>query len=124
MKDQKEMTKSRVQNALSTLSELIELLRIEIDPEVPIQQVQVLLQVALMGKATQHEIGERVGLSKASMSRNIAALGPVNRFRQKGHGLLHTYEDPQYRRQKIIELTPAGKTLVKKIESLVERRCQ
>lgn len=109
--------------ALVALTDLIELLRTEIDPEMPVQQLQVFLQVALRGTTTQHELGENIGLSKASMSRNVSALGPINRFHQKGHDLLISREDPQYRRQKLIELSPKGRKLVNKLEALILKRC-
>lgn len=105
---------------LNALSRMVEVLRREVDPEMPVQQLQVFLQVALRGQTTQHEVGEATGLSKASMSRNVAALGPINRFKARGHDLLVVYEDPRNQRQKLIELSPKGKKLVSRLIHIVE----
>ncbi|MEL6282666.1 MAG: helix-turn-helix domain-containing protein [Pseudomonadota bacterium] len=56
-----------------------------IDPEMPAQQVAVLLEVALSPGISQREIATRLSISQSAVSRNVNALG--ERHRKGGDGL-------------------------------------
>lgn len=65
---------------------------------------------------TVKEVGEFLGITSASASRNIAALSKFSRHNKAGHDLITTYENPERRIEKFIELTPKGKRVVETIK--------
>ena len=87
----------------------------EIDEELPTQTAQCLIAVALQPGLTMADLGDRVGLSQASCSRNMASLGPWHRLGKPGFGLVETIEDPVDRRRKIMFLTQKGRERISKI---------
>lgn len=66
--------------------------------------------------ATVKEVGEYLGITSASASRNVAVLGKWSRHNKAGHDLVTTYENPERRIEKFIELTAKGKRVAKSIE--------
>ena len=96
----------------------------KLDPEMQLQTVLAFVLVAHKqsqgSTVTIKEIGEMLGVTSASASRNVAALATVNRSRQPGHELVVTYENPEYRVEKFIELTDKGKALVTRLENVLE----
>jgi len=70
-------------------------------------------------------IGNKLGSTTASASRNITILnqGHVKAVRP-GLGLVTTYEDPNCRIKKIVELTPKGRRLRDRLmEMLANESC-
>ena len=57
-------------------------------------------------------------LSNAAVSRNITLLGR-GAPREPGLGLVESFEDEEYRRRKLVKLTPAGEALAKKVVKAV-----
>ncbi len=96
----------------------------KLDPEMQLQTVLAFVLVAHKqsqgSTVTIKEVGEMLGVTSASASRNVAALATVNRSRQPGHELVVTYENPEYRVEKFIELTDKGKALVTRLENVLE----
>jgi len=98
---------------------VIERLR-EVDAEMQIQSAAVLLRVAANEVPMKmKDIASDLGISQASVSRNIGYLGGVNRHHEKGHNLVEAYEDPNERRRKLCKLTPKGKRFIKGMEDLI-----
>jgi DNA-binding MarR family transcriptional regulator len=88
----------------------------EIDPEMPLQQAKCLLIVAESEEGMSlTEIANKAGISLATASRYISALGKMNRHRQEGLQLIESFEDPMERRKKVIRLTVRGSAVVRKI---------
>jgi DNA-binding MarR family transcriptional regulator len=90
-------------------------IRDAIDPEMPVQQLLVLLMVAKEPGITMKDLGQRARISQASMSRNVDELGMINRHRKPGKGVMIAEEDPMNRRQKLLRLTPKGMRAVEKL---------
>lgn len=88
-----------------------------IDPDINLAQLQCLLVVSQEEKdgISITEIANKVGITLATASRYIAALGKTNRHHEDGFGLIETFEDPMERRRKIVRLTPKGKSLINKM---------
>lgn len=63
------------------------------------------------GPVSQHEIAVHIQVSDAAVSRQITVL--------IGKGLISTKEDPTNRRKVLVDLTPAGRALIKKTEVII-----
>jgi len=81
----------------------------------PLQYVTVLLLVASDEHQNFSTYATRIGTSQSLMSRHIADLGSVNRYHKPGFGLVETYDDLMDRRNKLIRLTPKGRSIVYKM---------
>lgn len=90
----------------------------EIDAEMPLGQIRFFLAVARGEGSSLREIAAQCDLLMGTASRYMANLMFIPKYRQNaGVSLIHAYDNPVDRRQKVIILTPAGKKLV---EGLIE----
>ena len=92
----------------------------KLDPEIQAQTISCFVVVAMNPGITMKDIGERVGISQASTSRNIAALSKVHRLNRPGHDLVVATEDPVERRRKVVHLTDKGKLVVESLRMIME----
>lgn len=88
----------------------------------PLQYVTIFLLVAADENQNFSTYATRRGTSQSLMSRHIADLGAVNRYHTEGFGLVETYDDLMDRRNKLVRLTPKGRTLVHRITRAMERK--
>lgn len=80
-------------------------------PDVQVQTVLVLLAIARRGgECTMQDVESDLGMSQATVSRQVAKLG-AGGFRDPGLGFLEAYEDPQWRRRKLVRMTARGARL-------------
>lgn len=93
----------------------------KIDPEMPMQMAATFVLVALLPGITMKELAERLGISQASCSRNVAALSKVHRLNKPGHDLVYAEEDPAERRRKIVRLTSKGTRVEESLKSLIQQ---
>lgn len=110
----------------STSPALFKLLRVtekcrELATNMEAQTLQCLLLVAVKPGIRQAELVELVGLAPSSVSRNVAMLSEIFRPGIPGLGLVHSYIDPNNRRNRIIELTEKGKAFLREIEQIISR---
>jgi DNA-binding MarR family transcriptional regulator len=91
-----------------------------LDKDIPGQAVVTFLVVAQKPGISSKELLQRIGVSQASISRNLALLGEWDRHGNPGLQLVDLIEDPVDRRNKIAFLTPRGKALVGKIANIME----
>lgn len=92
------------------------------DPEMQIQTLMTFLFVSSRPEnepPTIKDCAEAVGIAQSSASRNVAALASINRHHESGHQLLHTFENPMRRTQKLVVLTPRGKKLLESVEKMM-----
>lgn len=80
----------------------------KVDPEMQAHTINIFLTVCMRPSITMKELCTILGVSQATMSRNIAAMGKVHRLNRPGYDLLIATEDPVERRRKIVNLTPRG----------------
>ena len=101
---------------------IIEKLR-DLDTEMQMQSAMTLSIIARVhlsgGVITVKEIGEKLGLSSASASRNIAVLSKWNRHDVQGHNLVEAYENPQRRVEKFVKLTRQGEKFIQELDNIV-----
>ena len=84
------------------------------------QTAQTFIAVALQPGITMKELSERVGISQASCSRNVAALSRVHRLNKAGMDLVVAAEDPMERRRKVVKLTAKGQRLAEALTKLID----
>lgn len=88
----------------------------KIESEMPLQQLHCLLVISQSEEGLSlTELAQKVGITLATASRYVAALGKQNRHREEGLCLVEAFEDPMERRKKIIRLTTKGKIAVQKL---------
>jgi DNA-binding MarR family transcriptional regulator len=87
--------------------------------ELEVQRMFYLLaDLAPDGRAVpQATLRDRLGLQESTCSRNIAQLAKGATISQPGPRLVESAEDPEYRRRKLVKLTPAG---IRFNEALIE----
>ena len=95
----------------------------KLDTEMQAQTMMALLLVArgdvLESPLTVKEIGEKLGVTSASASRNIAVLSKWNRHDRKGHDLVEAYENPKRRVEKFVKLTAKGRRVIQSLERII-----
>ncbi len=105
------------------LIKIIEEMR-KFDPQMESQAIAVFFIVCL-GEGTEgismQEIAKQLDLAQSSVSRNVFKLSVVNRHRERGVGLLESYEDPLERRRKLVKTTAKGKRVWDSLVSLVKQ---
>lgn len=87
-----------------------------IDQEMPLGQAKCLFIIAQAEDGLSlTDISKKAGIGLATASRNVGALGNINRKREEGLRLIEAFEDPMERRKKIIRLTQKGKIAIRNI---------
>lgn len=89
--------------------------------EIPSQQLLILAAVAERPDLPMAELQKVTGMVQSSVSRNVAKLGLGESPRDPGYGLIEAFEDPYYRKRKLVRLTPRGHEVVKAMEKAVVR---
>jgi DNA-binding MarR family transcriptional regulator len=91
--------------------------------EVELNALRILFVIAPYGSrpVPQATVRDMTGLSEAAVSRNLAILGPGHTLRVKGPGLVETYEDPEYRRRKLVKLTARGRSFVESLQGIFDK---
>lgn len=86
----------------------------EMDVNMPIGQIQVLLTVAAAGDygITMTDIGSKLNIGMATLSRYVSGLGKINRHHEQGLCFVDSVEDPMERRRKILTLSLKGKVFI------------
>ncbi|MBX5230302.1 winged helix-turn-helix transcriptional regulator [Rhizobium sp. NLR9b] len=102
---------------LIKLFRFVEKLR-ELFPDVPMQTISIFLIIAMKPGISQRELLKLMGTSQAGVSRNVMALGDVNRHGKPGLGLIAQVRDPFDSRQAGLRLTPAGVALANRVATL------
>jgi DNA-binding MarR family transcriptional regulator len=84
----------------------------QIDPEVPSQTLVLLLLVAVKGSMTMPEIAKALDMSSSAVTRNVFSLTKNGLYGKKGFPLLESFESPEDRRYRVVELTPHGRRMI------------
>lgn len=104
------------------LSSVLSTLR-QVDSDLSIVSAHTFALVALAGDqgVYQMDLVDRLGVSKAAVSRAIAALSDRRRTTkgQGGYGLVSLEADPDDIRRKFVRVTPKGKKLLSDIAEVI-----
>jgi DNA-binding MarR family transcriptional regulator len=76
------------------------------------QQFATLMRLSELGPISQNRLGEAVGMPRANIHKMVERLA--------ARGLVATLADPEDGRRRVIDLTRAGRALVKKLIPLDE----
>lgn len=88
------------------------------NPKMPMQQITMLLHVMARKEVSMSDLMNLMAVEQSSVSRNAAILGQGQNPREPGYGLVKAYEDPFYRRRKLVSLTPRGEALKAEIDNI------
>jgi len=111
------MKKPSLRPQLAHLTRAIQAFR-SLREEAPLHMVEVFLLVAQRNGIGAAEVGKLVGISPASVSRNVQALGR-GKEGEPGLGVVTQIIDPKNPRAHSIRLTSKGKSLAKAMLGLV-----
>lgn len=110
---------------ITKLSNVIELLRQQINKDLPSQHIALLLAVAKKPGITMSELCTQLDMPQGTVSRNVKLMshycdnsGPE--VTNKGYGLLETAQDSTNRYQLAVYLTDEGERLVEKLAWVME----
>lgn len=100
------------------MNELLNTLELfaEIDPNMQVSTAMTFLYVARRPGCTQKDVETAFRMTNAAASRNVSYWTSMKLYNTPGVGFLQREEDPQDRRFKILTLTQAGQTFVKRME--------
>ncbi len=88
----------------------------KVDPDMTLQQLHCLLVISTEPEGTSlTNIANRVGITLATASRYVSALGKMDRHHREGLKLVESFEDPMERRKKIIRLTSKGRSFINRV---------
>lgn len=107
-------TETTKRDAAATVSRVINMLR-QLSPDMPMQQADVLLQIAMHPGLTMADISKRTGLSQSSVSRNVSAMSKYHRLGKPGLDLVEAAIDPREPRRRLVFLTVNGKAFITKL---------
>jgi DNA-binding MarR family transcriptional regulator len=88
--------------------------------QMPLQMAHVYCVIMARPGITMAQLGEAVGLSQSSCSRNVAALGEWHRLGKPGYGLVETASDPQEGRRLIMFLSPKGRQIARQLIASID----
>lgn len=118
------MSQKTTARSITALIQALEVIRKRLkQPDVPMTQLLTFAYVADRGgEIPMQDLADLTGVIQSSVSRNVEKLGPGNKAKNElGFGLLEAFEDPFYRRRKLVRLTPRGKDLVEQIDEAIAR---
>jgi len=103
---------------LNRLSSILEMTRKRTgNSDLQVSALEMLLKVANHPGIPMVDLETAVGVSQATVSRNVKKLGKGSRSKP-GAGLVEAYEDPNNGRRKLVKLSASGERF---IEALMQR---
>jgi DNA-binding MarR family transcriptional regulator len=103
---------------LKGLQKALRLIREEA-PELPTQQLQVLVEIAMDEGLTSKDVEHRTGMTNSSGSRNVRALMTHAGEGREGYCWVESRVNPQDLRIKQLYLTPKGHILIDRLSELL-----
>jgi DNA-binding MarR family transcriptional regulator len=87
-----------------------------------LQTMQTFLIVCISGgEVSMQEIEKQLDFGQSTTSRNVAKLGIGASLDEPGPRLVEAFEDPAYRRRKLVRLTARGQKLAEELTTILER---
>lgn len=106
---------------IEKLASVLGYVRRELSPEMPIQQLAILIEIQKSEGITMYELGRKLGITPGSMSRNVAVLSLyMKKGERRGLDLVTTRPDLNERRRLACFLTEKGKKTMTEIMALLQ----
>ena len=109
---------------INKLSRVIELLRKQLNKDLPSQHIALLLAVAQEPGITMPELCKRLDMPQGTVSRNVKLMSHYadknGDAAKKGYGLLETEPATSNRYQLAVSLTAEGERLIQKLVKAME----
>lgn len=99
---------------MAKFAKALAILRSEIESELPVQTVQVLIDIALHPGGMPKDVSSRTGLSASSTTRHIQTLS-TGRMGRAGLGLVSVFANAADGRQRHLQLTQSGKAIIRRL---------
>lgn len=100
---------------LAQILKLLRAVRKHIDPDITVQRLQVLLEIAMAGEIDQGALSKRVDQTQSAVSKNVANLSDITATKRKGPGLVRRDIDPMRMTNRILSLTDKGKSTLQAV---------
>lgn len=108
-------TRNVMQRPADRLLALAKLLQSEIHEEAALPTIVILAEVARKAEGIgMQDLMAATGHSSSTVSRNVELLGSGS-ISRRGAGLVETFDDPEYRKRKMVRLTARGRVVLDKI---------
>jgi DNA-binding MarR family transcriptional regulator len=104
--------------AIDKVLEILEVFKSH-NTEMPLQQIETLMQVAKRQPTTVTELCRWLPQAPQSVARNVRILTVVANKERDGYGLVEQILDVQDSRRRHLQLTGKGERLVKELEAVV-----
>lgn len=88
--------------------------------ELPSQMLLMFAIVADRKEVPMAELGKLTGLAQSSVSRNVAKLAQGETPMAPGFGLIEAFEDPFYRKRKLVRVTSKGLEFANALERSIK----
>jgi len=103
---------------LKGLQKAVRVIR-DVAPELPVQQLQVLIEVSMDEGLTVRDVEKRCGMTNSSGSRNVRAIMKHAGEGRDGLGWVDWRPDHNDLRVKLLYLTDAGREVIRKLEAAI-----
>jgi DNA-binding MarR family transcriptional regulator len=92
-----------------------------IDAAMPIQTFAAFLVISIQEGQTINQVGDKIGLTQSSASRNVSALSDWDWRKKEGLKLVEYRQDPMNLSVKNIYLTGKGKQLMTHLVNAIQK---
>jgi len=107
----------------TTIRRMLQTMEQHLDPDMTLKQLLIFMTIAeytyKSGEVEQRRLEDECELSAAAISRNVAKLGQWSSRQKPGLGVVEVTVDLSNRRRHPVQLTKAGRNVMKKLTTAV-----
>ena len=80
----------------------------QLDPDLTVQRLMVLLEIAIQGEITQGALVKAVGQNRSACSKNVASWTALTSRKTRGPGFVRSDLDPMNMSTRVLSITEKG----------------